>query len=461
MAQLEIKAMDTWPWRYWAKQRPDSTALWCQHQPMSWLELTENIDAIAESFRLQGIVEGTCIALRGKNSSKMLLAYLAALQLGAKVLPLSPQLPDALLRELLPKIGVSFGWCEERYEWLENITPLIAGVEKGNSAVSWQPERYATLTLTSGSSGLPKAAVHTLNAHLDSAAGVLGMIPFSESSCWLLSLPLFHVSGQGIVWRWLYRGATMAIRDTQPLVQALEGCTHASLVPTQLLRLLDEPASVSTLHSVLLGGAMIPMPLTTRAEKAGIGCWCGYGLTEMASTVSGKRADGQPGVGKVLAGREACIVEGEIWLRGSCMASGYWLDGHLQSLVDEQGWFHSRDRGELKSGELHVVGRLDNLFFSGGEGIQPEDIERVLAAHPAVVQAFVVPVPDREFGHRPVAVIESDSELAFETLAAWVSDKLARFQQPIRYLRLDESLKTGGIKVSRQQVLVWVLEEGS
>lgn len=87
---------------------------------------------------------------------------------------------------------------------------------------------------------------------------------------------------------------------------------------------------------------------------------------------------------------------------------------------------------------------LDNLFFSGGEGIQPEEVERVIAAHPAVLQVFIVPVADKEFGHRPVAVVEYDQQTV--DLGEWVKDKLARFQQPVRWLTLPPELKNGGIK---------------
>ena len=81
-------------------------------------------------------------------------------------------------------------------------------------------------------------------------------------------LPLFHVSGQGIMWRWLYAGARMTVRDKQPLEQMLAGCTHASLVPTQLWRLLVNRSSVS-LKAVLLGGAAIPVELTEQAREPG------------------------------------------------------------------------------------------------------------------------------------------------------------------------------------------------
>jgi len=297
--------------------------------------------------------------------------------------------------------------------------------------------------------------VHTAEAHLASAAGVLSAMNYGQNDSWLLSLPLYHVSGQGILWRWLLAGGCMAVRDMHSLSEALQGCTHASLVPTQLWRLLEKPQTL-TLREVLLGGAEIPVALTEAAQARGVNCWCGYGLTELASTVCAKRADGLPDVGEALPGREVKIVGQEVWIRASSLASGYWQDGRLVPLLNEHGWFSTRDRGVLNGHRLTIVGRLDNQFFSGGEGIQPEEIERVLAAHPAVEQAFVVPVEDAEFGHRPVAVIEADADFELSRLESWVQGKLARFQQPVRWLRLPASVKQGGIKVSRKAVQLWV-----
>lgn len=453
-----------WPWQHWASQRPDSTALLLNETPMSWLALNEKISQLAASFILQGVVPDAIVAVRGKNSAELLFAYLAVLQCGARVLPLNPQLPDTLLAELLPSLNVGYGYSPEAdFCWPSPIKTLAAMPSDVVSPIralpQWHSQRLATLTLTSGSTGMPKAAAHSFNAHLSSAKGVLSLMPLGPKDSWLLSLPLFHVSGQGIVWRWLLAGACLVVRNMRSLDDALRGCTHASLVPTQLWRLLHQPETTLTLKEVLLGGAMIPVDLTEQAEQRGIRCWCGYGLTEMASTVCAKRADALPGVGLPLPGREMKLQDDEILLRGDNMASGYWRDGQLFPLADPDGWFHTRDRGEMQNGELRIIGRLDNLFFSGGEGIQPEDVERVLLAHPQVQQVFVVPVDDREFGQRPVAVIEPLAEFDFAVLNTWVQGKLARFQQPVRYLRLSESLKNGGIKISRQAVLNWVVSQ--
>jgi O-succinylbenzoic acid--CoA ligase len=179
-------------------------------------------------------------------------------------------------------------------------------------------------------------------------------------------------------------------------------------------------------------------------------------MTETASTVTAKRADGSRGVGHALAGKEVMLQNDEVLIRTPSLAAGYWKSGALTPLTDAEGWFHTRDRGEWQGDELHIAGRLDNLFFSAGEGIQPEDIERVLQSHPQVDRAFVLPVKDDEFGQRPVALVDAHPGATFEHLAEWLQDKLARFQLPVRYYALPQEVAQGGIKISRQQLKLWL-----
>ncbi|VUT09675.1 o-succinylbenzoate--CoA ligase [Klebsiella pasteurii] len=447
-----------WPWRHWRRLREEAQALRLNERRLSWRELCAQIDALAAGFHARGVLDGDGVLLRAYNQPDALLAWLALLQCGARVLPLNPQLPAPQLAELLPSLGLRHALVLNGGDLPAALNPLALHAGDGVHAVDWREDRIASMTLTSGSTGLPKAAVHAFRAHLASAEGVLAMIPFAQQDDWLLSLPLFHVSGQGILWRWLFAGAGLTVRDKQPLEHALRGCTHASLVPTQLWRLLNGDARVS-LKAVLLGGAAIPVALTEQAGQRGIRCWCGYGLTEFASTVCAKEADGLADVGRPLPGRELRIVDGEVWLRSDSMAEGYWRDEQIVPLVNEHGWFATRDRGRLDNGNLTILGRMDNLFFSGGEGIQPEEVERVIGAHPWIQQIFIVPQDDAEFGQRPVAVVECAEHYDPSALACWCADKLARFQLPVRWLRLPESLKTGGIKISRRALRDWVNQQ--
>ncbi|WLS80185.1 o-succinylbenzoate--CoA ligase [Erwinia pyri] len=452
-----MTAITEWPWRYWAERQPQQVALRNEQGVLSWAELAGQVEELAAGFMRQGVYLGCGVALKARSSQQALLAYLALLQCGARVLPLNPQLPAGQLTALLPALNCEFALALEG-EPLPSLTALTFRSLTFRASYSWDARQIATLTLTSGSSGLPKAAAHTFSAHLASAAGVISALNFTSAESWLLSLPLYHVSGQGIVWRWLLSGAGLGIVGQRPLHQALETCTFASLVPAQLWRLLQRPSLPATLHSVLLGGAAIPTALTQQAEVRGIACWCGYGMTETASTVAAKRADGLPGVGRVLPGHSIQVVAGEVQLRSPALACGYWQHGNLTALSDAQGWFATRDSGEIKEGELVLHGRLDNQFFSAGEGVQPEFVESVLLQHPAVTQAFIVPLEDVEYGHRPVALVTTRGALTLPALAEWAATRLTGFQRPQRWYTLPD-LQSGGIKISRQALINWVAEQ--
>lgn len=165
---------------------------------------------------------------------------------------------------------------------------------------------------------------------------------------------------------------------------------------------------------------MIPTELTEQAEAQGIRCWCGYGLTELASTVCAKRADGRPGVGVALAGRQVKLVDDEVWIKADCLAAGYWQQGQLLPLTDSDGWFHTR---------IAVGGSKANYVFSGGwiicfSVVARDPARRHRASFIAVFRvqhAFVIPVADAEFGHRPVAVIDSADEVDVVALADWLA----------------------------------------
>lgn len=455
LSENKMPIFSDWPWRHWAQQRAEACAVRQGQRTLSWSQLTRQIDELAAGFIHQGIHAGCGVVLQADSSGQAVLAYLALLQCGVRLLPLNPQLP-ASQTDFLSSLNIDFALTLKGYP-PAGIAALQLRPRSGTVRHDWQADAIATLTLTSGSSGRPKAVAHTFKAHLASAHGVVSKINFTASDSWLLSLPLYHVSGQGILWRWLAVGGGLALIDGATLFDALTRCSFASLVPTQLWRLLQHPLP-SALRTVLLGGAAIPPALTQQAEAQGIACWCGYGMTETASTIAAKRASETGGVGMALAGHRIRLAAGEVQLQSAALACGYWQNGALLPLCDKDGWFHTRDGGRWVEGELQLTGRLDNQFFSAGEGIQPEQIEAVLAAHPAVDQAFIVPKEDEEYGHRPVALVAIKPELSLSGLEAWAMPRLAGFQRPVSWYLLPE-LNDGGIKISRQQLINWVAQQ--
>nr|WP_314420745.1 o-succinylbenzoate--CoA ligase [uncultured Erwinia sp.] len=449
---MSVATINDWPWLHWQQRYPQATAIDCGSETVSWQQLAERITGYANGFRRQGVMPEMTIALRSRNGLQALLAWLSLLACGTKVLMLNPQLPDAQLDRLLPELGVAFALSLDAPP-VPQAAQLNLETASGRVQYPWRRDALATLTLTSGTTGRAKAAVHTFDAHLRSAAAVIALMDFTPRDRWLLSLPLFHVSGMGIVWRWLSAGATLVVDDSRDMPAALARSSFASLVPTQLWRLLNQPALPSGLRAVLLGGAAIPAELTRQAEAAGIRCWCGYGLTETASTVCAGRVQGSGSVGIPLPGQEVKLVENEVWLRSPTLAQGYWQNGELQQMTDDNGWLHTGDRGHWDRNELHIDGRLDTLFFSGGEAVQPEVIERVLLAHPAVTQAVVVPQADSEYGQRPVALVLADIPL--DTLAEWAAPLLANYQNPVAWHPLPR-FEGEGIKPSRHRLSAWL-----
>lgn len=434
-----------------------------QGEVFTWQQLEQKIAAVAQQLIAQGI-EPACsksaVALCGKNDLTLLLLYLACIQLGIKVMPLNPALPTEKIQQYCQNANVQFYYSQSPLA-LPELIPLKFDLSVIFSSqvrsISPDFQRPATLTLTSGSSGDAKAVVHHLQAHLDNAKGVCQLMDFTAEHSWLLSLPLYHVSGQGIVWRWLSVGACLHLTEDD-FYSAATQTTHLSLVPTQLQRLLaywqsESAMEICTQH-ILLGGSHIPTELTEKLTALGIQGYVGYGMTEMASTIFAKKSNGKRGVGQPLLGREYCLMNGEIWLRGAGLAMGYWQQQQLHSLLNEQGWLATKDKGEWREGELHLLGRLDNLFISGGENIQPEEIEALLLQYKTVKQVFVLPKQDPEFGQRPVAIIEfflPFSEALVAELQHWLQDKIEKFKQPVAYFPLcSEGLQQGNIKLSRK-----------
>jgi O-succinylbenzoic acid--CoA ligase len=235
--------------------------------------------------------------------------------------------------------------------------------------------------------------------------------------------------------------------------------SHVSLVAAQLCRLMDElPEGREDLplRAILLGGGPLPLRLLEEARKQDWPVVPTYGLTEMTSQVATSDINGsaptRDAVGKLLPYRELSLAEdGEILVRGNTCCLGYWTPDGLVEPFDEAGWFATGDLGRLdEDGTLHVHGRKDNMFVSGGENIQPEEIEQVLRNLPDVDDAVVVPVPHNEYGHRPVAFVKARRNgFSGEAARHALEDVLPRFKIPDAWHPWPEGVDEA-MKIDRQ-----------
>lgn len=457
-----ISKFSIFPALFWAQYSAQETAIIWERgnsdyfpslpSHLSWEAFQHLLLHTIDSLKQKQITEQSLVAYCGSHRLCGVLTYCAVIALGAKVLILNPAQPESQRKTILEDNGVNVLICDR------DIANFSAKSTACNLTLPLDFSQPATLTLTSGSTGKPKAVVHSVDAHLASAEGVCELMNFEKQHSWLLSLPLFHVSGQGIVWRWLLKGATLYINEDKSLFfDSLKQVTHSSLVPTQLQRYLDTLSS-SVSHKCLLGGTMIPAELIEKAQQYGITTFSGYGMTEMASTICAIENELE-NVGYPLKYREVKIENNEIWVKGKPLALGYWQKNQeIQPLVNNEGWFQTQDRGKWnRKKQLEIKGRLDNMFISGGENIQPEEIEQIIFQSNLVEYVFVLPIADREFGQRPIALLQfktADTENATHLLKRWLSDKVEKFKQPVAYysLNVEKYQQQGTIKISRTQL---------
>ncbi|MDE2223419.1 MAG: o-succinylbenzoate--CoA ligase [Candidatus Omnitrophica bacterium] len=399
------------------------------------------------------------VAVCGENSVEYVMLLLALWQVKAVAVPLSPRWPDKTIAAYMSRIGARhlFRSAEiKRIVCYDARQSLEAGEYKEPDK-----EQEVTIISTSGSSGEAKAVVHTWGNHFYSAQGSQEAIPLTSQDRWLLSLPLYHVSGIGIIVRCLLSGAGLVIVDDGDLMAAAgqAKATHVSMVATQLQRLMANPDNLEVLRSfkcILLGGSAISPVLIKESVNAGLNIYLSYGLTEMSSQVAtGKVAETGRACVKLLPHRQLTVSgSGEILVRGEVLFKGY-VAGAKLSLPLADGWFSTGDMGRLdEAGCLTVTGRRDNMFISGGENIHPEEIEKALLSIKGIVEAVVVPREDKEFGQRPIAFIKiAGSPIPEEDIIRFLEAELPRFKIPVAFFPWPQNLMDQCLKISRQEFL--------
>ncbi|MBA2442418.1 MAG: o-succinylbenzoate--CoA ligase [Rubrobacter sp.] len=438
------------PLRAAALAAPGSAAITGPGGETSYGELDRRVSAAAGRLREAGWAPGTRVALYLPGDGRCVVLLLGLVRAGCVAVPLSTRVPPQGAAELVRRAGCgALISTDDRLlaaveDGVLRLSPgeLDAGPAAGDGPGSTPADRPATIVFTSGSSGDPKAALHTFGNHYYSARGSNGNIALAPGDRWFLPLPLYHVGGLGVLFRCLLAGATVVLPDPQSPVGpevSRHAATHASLVSTQLLRLLQEERLPESLRAVLLGGSAMSPALLDEAVRRGLPVHTSYGLTEMASQVT-TTPPGSPQralrtSGKVLPHREVSVSEeGEVLVRGETLFAGYVEGEELRRPLDRKGWFGTGDLGDLDGeGYLTVRGRRGNMFVSGGENVQPEEIEAALLRLPGVEEAVVVPVPDEVFGARPVAFVRADDRESPGHLAEGLATVLPRFKIPVRF----------------------------
>jgi len=378
------------------------------------------------------------------------------------------------------------GWLSpNNYEaLLERAAPYRAAI------TSFDEDALAELFYTSGTSANPKGVMLThRNVYLHAVHTALAHHP-ETAAVELHTIPLFHANGWGVAHFLTLLGGkhVMVPRFDPPEIFRLiqqERAQFCSLVPAMATALVNCPErtkyDISSLKRVTIGGAASSPTLVREVEeKLGCMCFSGYGLTETAPVLTiapmkpgldwqgEARFAGLASTGYAIPGCEVRVVDendhdvprdgravGEVIARSDGVMLGYWQQPKASAEALRGGWFHTGDMATWnEDGYLLIVDRKKDMILSGGENISSLEVEKVMLAHPAVLEMAVIPAPDRRWGEVPKAlvVLKPGAKATEAELLEFCRSRLSHYKCPQSVDFLDALPRTGTGKVLKRQL---------
>jgi o-succinylbenzoate---CoA ligase len=441
-----------------AREAPDNIALIDGTDTLSFRDAAARTEPLAAALLA---TRPRALALTPRADTQSLLWLYAAFATGTPVLTLHQRATPAERSAALALVGATEPPAVTDAVFDPQALPAVAG----SAALAFIP--------TSGSTGTPRLVELSRNAVLASARASEQNIGWETADRWLLCLPLAHTGGLSIVLRCLLARQSVLLFDPgpdgllaqlEPLARMAQQATLISLVPSVLSALLDAGFLPSPrLRAVLVGGAGCSPALCQRAYAARVPLLTSYGLTETASQVVTRSythrfdpvrvRNGVVSSGYALVGVAVRLDDGEpatISVRSPSLFSGYAGEGPAP--LEANGFFRTGDHGVLgHDGELYVRGRSDDVIVSGGENVDPLEVEAALSALPGVQAACVFGTPSARFGQVVTAVlVTGDRALSDPShLAELLADRLARHKLPRRALITESLPLTASGKVDR------------
>ncbi len=455
----------------------DRAALIDDRGAVTFGEIDERTNALANALRAAGVGEGDDIAIMCRNHRGFVEATVACAKLGAGALYLNtafagPQIADVLRREDPVAViyddefaGLVGDGAEGRKRYVVRSDPADGGSERtldqliasGSTSEPAPPaEKGRVVILTSGTTGTPKGAARKQPDTLEPAAALFSKIPLKARETTVIAAPMFHSWGYAHFTLALALSSTLVLRrrfEPEETLRAVSQHRASALavVPVMLQRILDlgeetlARYDTSCLRVIAVSGSALPGELATRVMDAfGDVLYNLYGSTEVAWATIATPADlraapgtaGRPPLGTVVKlldgeGREVAPGDGgRIFVANEMMFEGY-TGGGGKEIVG--GLMSTGDVGHLDAGgRLFVDGRDDEMIVSGGENVFPREVEDLLADHAAIEEVAVVGVPDEELGQRLKAfvVLRDGAELSDEDVREYVKENLARYKVP-------------------------------
>lgn len=346
---------------------------------------------------------------------------------------------------------------------------------------SWPVDECWYLLHTSGTSGAPKAVVQTYGMALANYVNIRQAMSIGARDVTLNYLPLFHTAGINLVTlpTLIEGGEVLVMRDfdadriVRLLAEAALDTFFAVPAVYQQLSLHPEfeALDLSAIRSWGCGGAPMPEGLLQRYLARGARVCNGMGMTETGPTVflmdpetALEKPDsvGKPQLLSLVRvvgpdGRDVPAGEpGELWFAGPGITPGYWRNAQATAEAFRDGWLRSGDIGRCdEDGYYYIVGRIKDMYISGGENVYPAEVENVLAGHPDILEAAVVGRPDEKWGEVGCAFLlpQPGHRLPPEgELMRYCRERLAAYKVPKAFRAVEEFPRTAAGKIQKHLI---------
>jgi acyl-CoA synthetase (AMP-forming)/AMP-acid ligase II len=440
-----------------ARIYPSRVALVAAREEVTYRELRDRVGGCAAVLRSEGIGKGDRVAILAQNSVLYLEALFAVTRAGAALVPLNHLLIGRELIDILKDADVkALLFTEEFRGRVGEIRSSLPGIgcfvriddpdlPRGEGDEQPDPSPpvletdIALVIYDGGVSSRPRGAMLSHRNLLAASASSALELSLSRNDVFLSCAYLPFLGGTGRLLRFLYVGATIVLQpefDPEEALRAIErrSVTRVLLTPTMMAQILAFPSAgkfnLSTLRTVLYGGAVIPLDLLKRAIRFfRCGLVQSHGQVESAGFLTVLHEEDHTldesapymrklmSVGKETIGVEVRVVDGngleiapnevgEIVARGPNIFAGYRNDPDLTAKVLRDGWLRTGDVASIdEEGYIYIVDRKRDTLTVEGISISPREIEDIVCEHPAVKEAAVVPQPDYTMGEVPVAVV--------------------------------------------------------
>ncbi len=441
--------------------------------------LAEGVERIAAGLAARGFGRGDVLAINAPNAPEWPLPVLGALAAGGTVNTANPlytarelatQLADARARVLVTAAPFADTAREAAARaGVEEVVLLGERSLDGDGPApppSADPDDVALLLYSSGTTGVPKGVMLTHRQVAANVAQIQARMPARDGEVVLAVAPFFHALGINVLLaRSLAGGAavvTLARFEVEPFLAAIQEhrVTQTVVVPPVLIALAKHPAvdryDLSSLRWIGCGAAPAGPDLEQAvADRLGCVVGQGYGMTEATAGIAlpdVTRPDAivRGSVGRMLPGTEARVVDGELWVRGPQVMSGYLgRPRATAATIDDEGWLHTGDLVRFDDdGNLFIVDRLKELIKYNGFQVAPAELEALLLTHPDVQDVAVVRGEDDEGGEIPVAYVVGSTD--GDALMAWVAERVAPHKRVRRVEHIDAIPKSPSGKILRR-----------